>query len=141
MTVLYCCSVTQSCPTLCDPMDCSTPGFLSSTTSWSLLRLMSIESVMPSNISSSVAPFSSCLQSSPALGSFPMSWLFVSGGQSIGASTAVLPELPTCRYTRFYCGAQIPPVLLKGVGVGEVIQVAWRGDGKSHSDQKCSGDI
>ena len=44
-------------------------------------------------ISSSVIPFSSCLQSFPASGSFPMSQLFVSGGQSIGvsASTSVLP--------------------------------------------------
>ena len=40
--------VTQSCPTLCDPMDCSTPG-LSITNSRSLLKLMFIESVMPSN--------------------------------------------------------------------------------------------
>ena len=39
-------------------------------------------------ISSSVAPFSSCLQSFPASGSFPMSWLFTSGGQSIGASAS-----------------------------------------------------
>ena len=42
-------SVVQSCPTLCDPMDCSTPASLSITNSWSLLKLMSIESVMPSN--------------------------------------------------------------------------------------------
>ena len=44
-------------------------------------------------ISSSVVPFSSCLQSFPASGSFPMSQLFSSGGQSIGvsASTSVLP--------------------------------------------------
>ena len=42
-------SVAQSCPTLCDPMDCSTPGLLSITNSWRLLKLMSIESVMPSN--------------------------------------------------------------------------------------------
>ena len=41
-------------------------------------------------ISSSIFPFSSCLQSFPASGSFLMSWLFTSGGQSIGAS-AVLP--------------------------------------------------
>ena len=41
-------------------------------------------------ISSSVVPFS-CLQSFPASGSFPMSQLFVSGGQSIGASASVLP--------------------------------------------------
>ena len=39
-------------------------------------------------ISSSVIPFSSCLQSSPASGSFPMSQFFASGGQSIGASAS-----------------------------------------------------
>ena len=42
-------SATQSCPTLCLPMDCSTPGFLFITNSWSLLKLISIKSVMPSN--------------------------------------------------------------------------------------------
>ena len=42
-------------------------------------------------ISSSVIPFSSCLQSFPASGSFQMSWLFTSGGQSIWASASVLP--------------------------------------------------
>ena len=42
-------------------------------------------------ISSSVAPYSSCLQSFPASGSLPMSWLFTSGGQSIGNSASVCP--------------------------------------------------
>ena len=42
-------AVTQSCLTLCDPMDCGTPGPPSITNSRSLLRLVSIESVMPSN--------------------------------------------------------------------------------------------
>ena len=42
-------------------------------------------------ISSSVTPFSSCPQSFSASGSFPMSWLFASGGQSIEASASVLP--------------------------------------------------
>ena len=42
-------------------------------------------------ISSSVIPFSSCLQSSPASGSFPMSQFFTSGGPSTGASASVLP--------------------------------------------------
>ena len=42
-------SVTQSCPSLCDPMDWSTVGFPVIAISWSLLKLMSIESVMPSN--------------------------------------------------------------------------------------------
>ena len=67
---------------------------LSITNSRSLLKLMSIESVRPSNhFSSSVFPFSSCLQSFPASGSFLMSRFFTSGGQSIGAlaSASVLP--------------------------------------------------
>ena len=60
---------------------------LSLTVSWSLLRFMSIDLVMPSNyllILPSVFP---------SIRAFPMSWLFVSGGQSIGvsASTSVLP--------------------------------------------------
>ena len=42
-------SFAQSCPTLCDPMDCSMPGLLSITNSRSLLKLISTESVMPSN--------------------------------------------------------------------------------------------
>ena len=42
-------SVAQSRPTLCNPMDCSMPASLSVTNSWSLLKLMSIESVMSSN--------------------------------------------------------------------------------------------
>ena len=41
-------SVTQLCPTLCDPMDCSTTGLPVHHHSWSLLKLISIESVMPS---------------------------------------------------------------------------------------------
>ena len=42
-------SVTQSCPTLCNPMDCSTPDFPVHNHNWSLLKLMSIMSVTPSN--------------------------------------------------------------------------------------------
>ena len=47
-------------------------------------------------ILSSVVPFSSCLQSFPASGSFPMSWLFKSGGQSIGASASA--SVSKCRW-------------------------------------------
>ena len=43
------------------------------------------------NISFSVVPFSSCLQSFPASGSFPKIWLFISGRLSVGVSTSVLP--------------------------------------------------
>ena len=42
-------SVAQSCPTLCDPMDCSTPGLPVHHQLPELLKLMSIESMMPSN--------------------------------------------------------------------------------------------
>ena len=44
-----CCSVAKTCPTACSPMDCSTPGFPVFTVSRSLLKLMSIESVMLPN--------------------------------------------------------------------------------------------
>ena len=66
---------------------------LSITNSRSSLKLMSIKSVMPSSHLIFVVPFSSCPQSLPASGSFPVSQLFAWGGQSIGvsASTSVLP--------------------------------------------------
>ena len=66
---------------------------LSFTISWSLLKLMSTESVMPSNHLILYHPFSSCLQSFLASGSFPMCQFFASGGQSIGrlSSASVLP--------------------------------------------------
>ena len=47
--ILPCCSVTHSCLTLCDPMDCSMPGFPVITISQSSIKLMSIKSVIPSN--------------------------------------------------------------------------------------------
>ena len=60
--------------------------------SWSLLKLMSIESVIPS-ISSFVVPPSSCPKFFPASGSFQMNQIFSSGGQSIevSASASGLP--------------------------------------------------
>ena len=66
---------------------------LSITNSWSLLKLMSIESVMPSNHLLLCHPLILLPSIFPASGSFPMSQFFTSGGQSIGvsASTSVLP--------------------------------------------------
>ena len=60
------------------------------TNTWSPFKFMSVE--CHPTILSSVVPFS-CLQSFPASGSFPMSQIFASGGQSIGASAlaSVLP--------------------------------------------------
>ena len=82
-------SVAQSCLTLCDPMNCSTPG---------LPVHHHLPEFTPNNIhrviSSSVIPFLSCPQSLPASESFPMSQLFTSGGQSTGVSAlaSLLPK-------------------------------------------------
>ena len=86
-------SVAQSCPTLCNPMDYSILGLPVHH------KIGTFSNSCPSSqwchptISSSVIPFSSCLQPFPASGSFPMSQLFSSGGQNIGVSAAasVLP--------------------------------------------------
>ena len=76
-----------------NPWTAAHQASLSIINSRSLLKLVSIESVMPSNHSSSVILFSSSLQSFPASGSFKMSQLFESGGQStaVSISTSVLP--------------------------------------------------
>ena len=74
---------------------------LSITNSQGFFRLMSIESVMPSNHLVLCRPFSSCPQSFPASRSFLMSQFFPSGGQSIGvsASASVLPmNIQDCIY-------------------------------------------
>ena len=87
-------SVAQLCLTLCNLMDCSTTGFPVHHQIQELAQthVCWVGDALPT-ISSSVVPFSSCLQSFPASGSSPMSWLFTSGGQSIGAlaSASVLP--------------------------------------------------
>ena len=75
-------------------MDCSKQGLPVLQQLLGLLKLICIESVMPSSIHLTLfVPFSSCPQSFPASGSFQMSQLFKSGGQIIGvsASTSVLP--------------------------------------------------
>ena len=86
-----CCSVAKSCLTLFNPMDCSMLGFPV------LYHVLEFAQTGPLSwwchptISSSVVPFSSCLQSFPASWSFPMNWLFIRGSQSIGALASVLP--------------------------------------------------
>ena len=80
-------SVAQLCPALCDPMDTSMPGLPVHCQLPELAQTQSIESVMPSNhliLLPSIFP---------SIRVFPMSQLFLSGGQSIGASAlaSVLP--------------------------------------------------
>ena len=86
-------SVAQSCLTLCDPMNCSTPGLpvLLHLSELAQTHIHWVSDVIQT--SSSVIPFSSCFQFFPISGSFPMSQFFPSGGQSIGtsASASVLP--------------------------------------------------
>ena len=69
-------SVAQSCPTLCDPMNCSTPGPCPSPTPRVHSNSRPLSQCCHPAISSSVVPFSSCPQSLPALKSSPMSQLF-----------------------------------------------------------------
>ena len=82
---LCCC---YSCLTLCDPMDCSVPGFLVIHYLPKFAQTRPLSRWCHPAISSSVIPFSSCLQSFRASGSFPMSQLFSSGSQSIEASAS-----------------------------------------------------
>ena len=86
-------SVAQSCPTLCDPMDCSMPGFhihhhLPEFTQTHVHRVG--DAIQPSH---PLCPLLSCPQSFSASRSFQMSQVFTSGGQGIGvsASASVLP--------------------------------------------------
>ena len=87
-TVLLLLSSPRWCPILRPPWTAVRQASLSITNSRSLLKLLSIELVMPSNRLILVAPFSSCPQSLPASGSFPLSHLFPSGGQRIGVSAS-----------------------------------------------------
>ena len=86
-----CCyySVIQLCPTFCRLMDYSMPGFSVLHYVWNLLRFVSIQLVMQSNhLILCCTLFFFGLQSFSASVSFPVSQLFASGSQSIGASTS-----------------------------------------------------
>ena len=83
-------SVSQLCPTLCDPMDCSMPGF---PVHHQLLELAQTHVHQVSDTIQPSHPLSSPSPPFPASESFQMSHFFTSGGQSIGvsASASVLP--------------------------------------------------
>ena len=75
-------------PTLCNPMDCNTPGFLDLhyLPEFAQTHVHWVnDAIQPSH---PVTPFSFCLQSFPASGSFPVNQLFTSGSQSIGTSAS-----------------------------------------------------
>ena len=81
-------SVTQLCPTLCNPMDGSMPGPCPWPTPGACSNSCPLSWQHHPTISSSVILFSSHLQSLPASGSFQMSQFFASGGQSVGVSAS-----------------------------------------------------
>ena len=89
-------SVAQSCPPLCDPMNCSTPGLPvhPQLPEFTQTQVHRVGDACHPAISSSVVPFSSWPQSLPASGSFPVSQLFAWGSQSTGVSAlaSVLPK-------------------------------------------------
>ena len=89
----YFCSVPQSRPILCDPIDCRRPGFsvLHYIPEFTQTDVHQVNDAIQSSYP--LFPLLLLLQSFPASGSFPMSQLFKSAGQNIGASASasVLP--------------------------------------------------
>ena len=121
-------SVAQSCPTLCDPMNHSTVGLPVHQQLWSSLKLMSVESVMPSSHLILCHPFSSCPQSLPASESFPMSQLFatpwavpcqaslsITDSRSLLKLMSVESVMPSNHL--ILCGPLLPPLIFPSIRV------------------------
>ena len=83
------CSVARLCLTLCDPMDCSTPGFPVLHYPGVCSNSCALSRGCYLTLSCFATLSSFCLQSFPASGSFPVSQFFASGGQGIGASASI----------------------------------------------------
>ena len=118
-------SPAQSCPTLCEPMDCSTPGF---PVHHQLPELAEThvhqvgDAMQPSH---PVIPFSSHLQSFPTSGSFLMSQLFASGGQSIGAAASASGSSPALLVSATCWRASLlPPCLLPGLAQAALLALS-----------------
>ena len=89
--VTCCFSVTKLHLALCNPMDCSTPGspVLHYLLLFTLIYVHWVNDTI--QIAHALPPLILSLQYFPASGSFPKTWLFTPGGQSIGASASDLP--------------------------------------------------
>ena len=92
-SILHCCSVSKSCPTLCNSMDCSKPGFTV------LYYLPEFAQTHVHRVGDAIQPSHPLPPPSPPAfnlsqhqGLFPMSQFFTSGSQSIRASASVLPR-------------------------------------------------
>ena len=95
----YHCSVAKSCLTLWTPWTVARQAPVSLLSPRVCANSCLLSQWCHPTISSSVAPFSFCLQSFPASGSSPMSWFFASGGQSNHLSTSsTKPQIPNSYY-------------------------------------------
>ena len=123
-------SVAQSCPTLCDPMNHRTPGLPVHHQVPELTQTHvnwvgdAIQLSHPLSF-----PFSSCPQSFPASGSFPVSQLFTSGGQSIrvSASASVLPMLGGSKWTNTYkaCWTHLIYAVVQSLSLVQLFATPW----------------
>ena len=123
LTVLCCCSVTKSCLTLSDPVDCSRPGssILHYLLEFAQIHVHWVSDVILPSLPP-LAPFF-CLQSFPAFESFPMSWLIAS---SIGASASA-SVLPMNIQGWFPLGSTgLISLLSKGLSRIFTIVTAWK---------------
>ena len=113
-------SVAQFCPTLCNPMDCSTPDFLVYHQLLEFAQTHVHWPMMASNHLILCRPFFSYLQSFPASGSFPRAQLFASGGQRMDShgilSTQVLWVSELLR---------TPPTMLSAWGCAVYLLGSW----------------
>ena len=127
-------SVAQSWLTLCDPMECSTPGSLSITSSQSFLKLMSIELMIPSNHLILCRPLLLLPSIFPSIRVFS-SWVsfFASGGQSTSnllinpSMLASFPLLPHFHILPVFPGifsqrSHLPQILVSGPSLGYPVQ-------------------
>ena len=90
--MIYCCSVSQLCLTLCDPMDCSMPGFLvlHYFPEFAQTYVHWVGDGLQSSRPLSSPSLPAFLQSFPTSEPFPLTWLITLGGQSIGTSASAL---------------------------------------------------
>ena len=135
-------SVQFSRSVFCNPMDCSTSG-LPVHHQLPELAQTRVHRVGHPAVSSSAVPFSSCLQSFPASGSFPMSRLFASGGQSVSkiskrtlvllvfASRAASPHFispPTCHF-------DVPSLIFQTISYGALYLILGSKPGKQEAEK------
>ena len=113
-----CCSVAKSCPTLCNPMDCSVPDFpVLQLSPWVCSNSCSLSWWCYLTTSFSATPFSFCLPSFPASGSFPKNQLLTSGGQSTGISASASDWNSIKKWlnhgsVNFLCKSQVTNILV-----------------------------